>query len=286
MTAMEPTTHTTHLDDGRQITTDVAGPDDGPTVVLLHAAPGSRRFDPDPAVTESSGTRLVTVDRPGYGGSTSLPEGVVPTVPGFADDMVAALTDLGIGDATLVGWSAGGRIAAAVAASHPELVSRLVIVATPAPDTDVPWVPDEQRGAIDMMRSDPAAAVAQMSEMLATMTADPAAAVGMVSGGDADEAMLAADPRLRARVEAMVAEGVAAGPVGLAADIISYTVVDWGFDPAAIGAPTTCVYGADDPTVTPAHGRWWASRIPAADLQVVDGVGHLVIATAWRDLIT
>ena len=67
----------------------------------------------------------------------------------------------------------------------------------------------------------------------------------------------------------------------MAADIVSYTVADWGFDPASIGAPTTCLYGAADLLVPPAHGEWWAARIPAAELDVVDGAGHLVVVPAW-----
>ena len=62
---------------------------------------------------------------------------------------------------------------------------------------------------------------------------------------------------------------------------MSYTVADWGFDPASIGAPTTCVYGAEDVVVPPAHGEWWAGRIPEARVEVVAGAGHLVVVPAW-----
>ena len=279
---MTASTHTVTLSDGRVVTTDVTGPNDGPTVVLFQAAPGSRRFDPDPAVTTGAGLRLVSFDRPGYGGSTPLADGVVASIPQYADDAAAVLDDLGIDDATLVGWSAGGRVAAAVAARRPDVAREVLIVATPAPDDEVPWIPEEQRSAIELMKADPVAAVGQLVAMLGEMTSEPAGASALVTAGAADEATLAADPALRRRLEAMLDEAFAQGPIGLALDLVSYTVAPWGFDPASIGAQTTCIYGAADGIVTPTHGEWWASRIPSAELRVVPAAGHLVITTAWE----
>ena len=82
--------------------------------------------------------------------------------------------------------------------------------------------------------------------MLGEMTSEPAAASALVTAGPADEATLAADPALRRRLEAMLDEAFTQGPIGLALDLVSYTVAPWGFDPASIGAPTTCIYGAAD----------------------------------------
>ncbi|MDY7102623.1 MAG: alpha/beta fold hydrolase [Actinomycetota bacterium] len=277
--------HTTTAADGRTITAEVRGPADGPAVVLLHPAPGSRRFDPDPAATASAGVRLVTIDRAGYGGSGPLADGMVPTIGGHADDTAAVLDDLGVTDAVVVGWSAGGRVAAALAARRPELVRALFIVGTPAPDEEVPWIPDEQRGAIEPMRADPAGSVGFLAGMLAGAGSDPAGAVAMMTAGPADEAALA-DPAVRVAVEVMLAEAFTSGAVGAAADIVSYTAVPWGFDPAAIGAPTTVVSGADDVLVPPAHGAWWASHIPEAAHEVIAGAGHLVIRPAWPRVLT
>jgi pimeloyl-ACP methyl ester carboxylesterase len=98
------------LADGRTLAIDERGSYDAPAVVLLHPAPGSRRFDPDPAATAAAGIRLLTIDRHGYGGSTPLPDGAVPTVVGHADDVAMALDQLGVAQAGIIGWSAGGRV--------------------------------------------------------------------------------------------------------------------------------------------------------------------------------
>src|SRR5688572_2864979 len=105
---MDATTST--LDDDRTIAYRTTGPDDGPAVLLCHAAPGSRRFDPDPAATEAAGVRLISLDRPGYGGSDPLPHDVVPTIPAYASDAAAVLDHLGVTAAVVAGWSAGGRV--------------------------------------------------------------------------------------------------------------------------------------------------------------------------------
>ena len=60
------------LGDGRTLAYALWGDPDGETVMLFHGAPGSRLFTPDPEITAEAGVRLITVDRPGYGGSDRL----------------------------------------------------------------------------------------------------------------------------------------------------------------------------------------------------------------------
>ena len=151
----------------------------------------------------------------------------------------------------------------------------------------MPWIPTEHEPAIAAMRADPPHAVEAMVDALSSAPADgDDDGTALLAGGPADAAALEADPDLRRRVDRDARRGAAAqGSTGVAADIVSYTVADWGFDPASIGAPTTCVYGADDLLVPPAHGEWWAARIPSAQMEVVDGAGHLVVVPAWPRVI-
>jgi len=285
-TAPTVTEHTIERPDGRTVAVAESGDPDGPVVVVAHAAPGSRLLDPDPAATRAAGVRLISVDRPGYGRSTAIAAGTAPTIPSHADDLAAALEALDVAEAAAVGWSAGGRIALALAARHPGLVRAVAVVATPAPHEDVPWIPDEHVAMIGQLAGDPGGATAALSDVFADMAAmPPAAAVAMVAAGAADEAALAADPSRRARLDAMLAEATAQGPVGMAADIVSYTMVPWDFDPASVRVPTTAVYGAADEIVTPAHGEWYTEQVPGSTLRVVAGAGHLVALTAWADVL-
>jgi pimeloyl-ACP methyl ester carboxylesterase len=281
------TEHRIELKDGRTLAvSDTGDPDSDRVVVFCHPAPGSRVLDPDPAATTSAGVRLISVDRPGYGESSPLPAGTVPTIPAFADDIVAALDHLGIDSVGGAGWSAGGRVALALAAGHPDRVRAVAVMATPAPHEEVPWIPDEHVGTLESLRPDLEAAAGRLAEGLAGIAQmPPAAAVGQVSGGPEDEAALAADPGRRARLEAMMAAAHAQGAAGTAADIVSYTLAGWGIDYGAVAAPTTLVYGANDLVTGPAHGEWYAARVPQAELRVVPDAGHLVGLTAWNEVL-
>jgi pimeloyl-ACP methyl ester carboxylesterase len=272
------------LADGRRMAVDIVGPADGPPVVFLHSAPGSRLLDPDPAATAAAGARLITIDRPGYGRSDPRPAHLVPTVAAIASDLVATLEVLGIERAPVIGWSGGGRYGVAIAAHRPELVERLVLVATPAPDDKVPWVPEEYRQMSAAMRAAPASAVATMVEALGPMAEDPAAAVGSVSAGPADAVVLE-DPSRRRQIEVMLAEAFRDGVVGVATDIVADQVAPWGFDVEDVSAPTTGFYGDGDVQLSTAHGDWYAKTVADGELRVVRGAGHLLVLTSWRDIL-
>jgi glutathione S-transferase len=68
----------------------------------------------------------VALSMRGLGDSSKPASGY--TVSEFAADIVAAMDELGIGEATIVGHSMGSLIAARVAMMYPECVTRLVLV--------------------------------------------------------------------------------------------------------------------------------------------------------------
>ena len=269
---------------GRTVELHAAGsPDAEHCVVLLHAAPGGGSLDPDPRATEEAGVLLVGIDRPGYGGSTRFAAGTWPTVGEAADDVVAVLDHLDRRSAAVAGWSAGGRVAVAAAARHPDRVQRVAVIGTPAPQQDVPWVPADQQ---------------QLVDDLATLPADQARAglleaMGQVFAGEhepewwlssvateADAAVLD-DAGHRARLAASLDHGMGGGIAGMTDDVLAYCSQPWGFEPHQVGAPVLLLYGEDDALVGEPHGRWWEERLPHAELRLVPGVGHLVVVPAW-----
>lgn len=270
--------------DGRTLALTDRGPADGPVVVLLHSAPGSRRLDPDPAATATAGVRLLTMDRPGYGDSTPLPQDVLPTLAGLADDVAHALRSLGVADAGIAGWSAGGRVALGVAARHPDLVRAVALIGTPAPDDDVPWIPAEHREALRAMRAAPETAYPAMVSAFGSRPAPPDPVL-MVVGGDADGSVLA-DDAAAGRLREMLAAAFAQGPAGSAADVVAANVPPPGYDVAAVGAPVALFYADGDEVVSPAHGDWWAGRLASSTRHPVSGVGHLLVVPAWPDVLT
>jgi len=258
-------------------------PPDAPIVLLCHAAPGSAAFDPDPETTTAAGIRLIGVDRPGYGGSAPVKDGFA-TIGLAADDAAAVLADLLPAGATagVAGWSAGGRIALALAARHPELVGRVGVIAAPAPDEEVPWYGDENRAMVDALRGlPPADATARLSAVFEGLLAGAGdeALLGLAGVADADTHVLTAP--VRDRLRAMLGSATAQGVTGMVADLAGYTLADWGFTPPQVTADVLLAYGADDERVPPAHGEWYRDRLPSAELQMWPDVGHLVVVPAW-----
>ncbi len=101
----------------------------GPPVVLLHGL-FTHHGTWDAVVDEmSSEFRLIALDFPGFGESEKPPESrFAYDVGAFAEVVADLFAGLDIGRAAVVGHALGGAVALALAARHPELVSRLVLV--------------------------------------------------------------------------------------------------------------------------------------------------------------
>lgn len=143
---------------------------------------------------------------------------------------------------------------------------------------------DDVRQLIEQLRADVPGAVAAVTPMLAGMFGSPESRAASVSGGPADEAVLA-DPVLAGRLNGMLDEALRQGTIGLGIDLVAGSVIPADFDPAAVTAPVALFYGAAEVIVPPEHGRWWAERLPAATLHEVPGAGHLLPLTAWADIL-
>lgn len=257
----------------------------GRVVVLCHAAPGSAAFDPDPAQTQARGVTLLALDRPGYGRSDALRATEWATVASAADDLAATIDQVGVTKVGLAGWSAGGRVALALAARRPELVDRVVVLATPAPHEQVPWVPPEQAAGLEHLRGQPAdvaqAALAQQLGQLLPPEAGDADLLGLLGSNEADAQVLAM-PGARERLLGMLRAAFAQGMAGLAAEIAGYCLQPWGFAPEEVQAKTLLLYGSADPIAGARHGSWWQKRLPNARLEMVPGAGHLLIVPMWQ----
>lgn len=261
----------------------------GRTLVFCHAAPGAATLDPDPQQTQARGVRLLAADRPGYGLSDPVRTGAWASVSASADDLATVLTQMGIAGAGVVGWSAGGRVALALAARHPELVDRVAVVATPAPHEEVPWIPAEQMAGLDALRGLPPDEVhAALNQQLSQMIADNGgadAALKLLGSSPADEAALAL-PGVRERLDVMLKASLAQGAIGIAGDIAGYCLQPWGFELQAVQAKTLLLYGAKDPVAGARHGSWWQQHLPNARLEMSPDVGHLLIFPRWPRILS
>jgi len=102
-----------------------------PTVLRIQGTPGSRLHrHPDPTLWASARVRMLVVDRPGFGQSSRLPgRGIAPV----ADDLAAVLDSLGLERVPVLSFSGGGPHALALAATHPDRVSAVTVLAVASP---------------------------------------------------------------------------------------------------------------------------------------------------------
>ncbi|NEN04614.1 alpha/beta hydrolase [Diaminobutyricibacter tongyongensis] len=291
------------LASGRKVGVSTLGDADAERVVVFcHSAPGSSIFDPDPLVTNTRNVHILALDRPGYGSSDPLPAGEWPSIRRYADDIAEYLRflrrdegSIGVrpGPVGVAGWSAGGRVALALAARHPELVDRVAIVATPAPNEQVPWIPPELASMSEELgKRPPDVAISQLGEQLdgqlgdvLNARADAPVPLDAVGASETDSAVLEL-PGARDRLERMMRDALAQGTRGLAADILSYTARPWGFDVAAVKAKTLIVNGQADAIAGNAHATWYQRSLPDARVEMIPKRGHLVIIPAWDRVLS
>lgn len=103
---------------------------DGPVLVLVHDALSSALEWDDVMTALARRFRVVAVDLPGHGESEKpAPERFAYGFDAFADSLVDVVSTLGAARVHVCGRSLGALVALTLAAKHPALVDRLVLVA-------------------------------------------------------------------------------------------------------------------------------------------------------------
>lgn len=235
---------------GRSFTTTVWRGGQGPPLVFLHGAGGMSPQDPALARLAER-FEIIAPVHPGF---TALPEldelEDVRDLALYHDDLLGAL---GLEEATVMGHSFGGMVAAELAAHVPGRVKNLVLVAP------VGLWRDEEPMA-DLLSVSP-------EELPRLLWADPAGSAA------AQVAAAMADPEQNP-VEQMVAasRGITAATKYL------WPIPDHGLSRRLyrIRARTLVVWGAQDRLAPASYGADFARGIPDGRLEVLDGAGHLV----------
>ncbi len=132
MNLSEPTTdiRVLHLD-GSPVHYRLAGPADGPVVVLTHGLSlDQHAYDAQVPALVAAGYRVLTWDLRGHGRSQPIGDGI--SVEGAARDLLALLDAVGAERAVLVGQSFGGMIVQECATRHPDRVAGLAVIGSPA----------------------------------------------------------------------------------------------------------------------------------------------------------
>jgi len=101
----------------------------GPPLLLVHGYLASRLTWDDVLPVLARDFRLIVPDLPGFGESEKPPPARYPyTFDAFAESLVDLVAALGLSRVSLCGHSMGGAIALTLAANHPDVVDKLILV--------------------------------------------------------------------------------------------------------------------------------------------------------------
>lgn len=227
---------------------------DGPPVLYLHGGGDSRLSRP----AETHGVRVIGVERCG------------PRVRGrnlrsWADEAVALADELGLERFGVVGWSAGGPHALALAARAPERVDRVSLVASMPPPDLMQHVHRDVRAVSRLARISPRLAVRPLERW----GSEP-----VVELAEADHT----EAYQRGRTDSFRDGGA------WLAQELAYLSRPWGFELADVRAPVTVWWGSRDVVTQPPIADAYVERLPNATLRIVDD-GHQLLFSRWREIL-
>lgn len=278
--------HEVATQDGRVLKVLEDGDRMGRPVLVHNGMPNSRLlFAPDVRSAQRLGIRLISYDRPGYGGSTRWPG---RSVADCAEDVRAIARALDIDRLGVWGISGGGPHAIACAAVLPDLVMSVGVLASVAP-----WGAEgldyfagtgewnvEQ---VSLMLEDPAAARAKCEDnrvQMLTQTLPELMGFLKTLLAPVDAAALTGE--LGQYVIDVTRSGMATSSDGWWDDGLAI-LEPWGFEFGSIRTPVLLLHGRHDRFVPFAHGEWLARTIPGVEARLTDDDGHLTLTTHHLD---
>ncbi len=239
------------------MTVDDVGDPAGTPVLYLHGGGDSRLSrHPDDSIAAALGVRLLAVDRCG-------PPRRVRSLGAWAEELLARLE---VERFAVLGWSAGGPHALALAALAPERVRRVALVGSMPPPPGVGALPRDVRRMMRLARIAPRAAaraLEQWGRRSPPPTGDP----------------LTDDAYALGR-----AESFRHGGLWLAREL-AYLGRPWGFELSDVRAPVALWWGDQDFVCPPSIGAAYERELPNAKLHVVAGT-HQLLFSRWRELLS
>jgi pimeloyl-ACP methyl ester carboxylesterase len=267
------------LQDGRKVEYEAYGDAGGSPALWFHGG-FSTRLEASclDAPARELGLRLLSLDRPGVGGSDPLPG---RTIVDYAKDVTEILDQLGIERTAVGGLSNGGMYTMAVAATIPDRVTHAVPVNSTTPVADAAARSALSRSArmqYSILERKPATLIRQV-----TKPQQPGRlAVALMRRTNPDAHLILDDPTIAAAWEANNAEARRQDPRAFLEIELAQAASDWGFDHRAVPVRVKIVSGEKDAGL--GYARIWADELPNGELVVVPGghIGMLAPAVARR----
>jgi pimeloyl-ACP methyl ester carboxylesterase len=268
-------------EDGRRLTYEQIGDPSGAPVFVLHGTPGSRLngLHPHRERVAEAGLRVISYDRPGYGGSSRR---AGRRVVDCINDIAAIADHLGMDRFAVSGGSGGGPHALAAAAKLAGRVTNAAcdVGAAPYDAPDLDWFAGmdpvnvrELEWALAGEETLTRELQREAQDALDRLDDDPEALFEGIELSASDRSVLER-PDVREVLRASTREMFAQGVSGWVDDDLAF-IRPWGFEVGEIAVPVEIRYGEGDVLVPADHGRWLAAHVPGASVTVDRNGGHL-----------
>jgi pimeloyl-ACP methyl ester carboxylesterase len=249
--------------DDRILTAEASGPVDGRPIFLLHGTPGSRTGPkPRSSSLQKLGVRLITYDRPGYGGSTRMRD---RTVADAAADVAAVARELSLTTFSVVGRSGGGPHALACAAMLPDRVTRTAVLVSVAPSNapGLDWYGGMSNGNVSdysVAEDDKIMLAARLRARATRILNDPMSLIeGLRPQMTPADLRVVRDTGILRQLTDSYSEALRDGPYGWIDDVFALRG-DWGFSLRTIQSKVRIWHGVDDNFSPADHARWLAGQ--------------------------
>ena len=236
--------------DGDKIFYKVEGT--GLPVLLIHGFPLSSALFAHQLAAFSSTYKVITIDLPGFGNSTTAT--AKQTETHYATELFALLDQLGIQKAVIGGHSMGGQVTLEMYREQPQRFRAMILF-------------DTNPAAASIVEMAEWPAYGRMAKKMGSASIAPSVVAVMVTG-----ASIAAKPSLQTDITAIVS---AAMPLGVAGGGNALTTrSNYTSMLASISVPTLVVEGQDDPVYPLPIAQALAAAIPHSTLAVIPGAAH------------
>jgi pimeloyl-ACP methyl ester carboxylesterase len=225
----------------------------GPAVLFLHAFPLSLAMWDEQVAALGAIWQAIRFDARGFGGSS--PGDGLLSMERIADDAVALLDQLGVGQAVVCGCSMGGYAAFAMFRRHPERVRALVLQDTKA-GADSPEARAKRTALAEQVLKEGAQAAAD------------AFLPGLLGETTKRERPQVVD-KVRQIILSTSPRGIADALIGLASRADSTPTL------REIRVPTLVMVGEEDTLTPSSEAEAMVRAIPSARLAIVPRAGHL-----------
>jgi pimeloyl-ACP methyl ester carboxylesterase len=279
------------LPDGRTLAYAEYGEAGGWPLLFFHGTPGARLLHPRAVRAGAAGSRIISVERPGYGRSDfHTGWGMLE----WADDVAALADALGLVRFAVVAPSGGGPYATACAYRLPARVTAVGLLSSPAPFPADRAGPDASPADHTGMSETTVAARTlswpefrnRFEQVKSSTPPDSEQFFASLESllPECDRQVLAL-PEVRESFRLGLGETFRQGLDGWAWDAW-LLARPWGFRVEDITVPAYVWHGKQDRIIPPAAGRYFANAIPNCRAVFFPDEGHLLSPSCWDEILS